>query len=479
MAKGCGKSIQKSAAEPFIFLYTMCYGANITLFPQLVIRKLCHQRYNNTVCKNLGFKQFKAEEDVVYSLGAAWNATIFASICVPALFTVLPMGALAGIVSKRKILFLPPVVIFFQSILYMFCARYQSMPLGFIALAAGLTGIFGDLNGAVMLSFTYMASVTNNDHERTLRFAILEGCLACGKGFGGLIAGILLKHYGFMTAFSLSLVASILNILFIAFFLQEPPESMKKDLSVTTETSLNLCSQFVNNIKESCKNVARFARKYMCSPTQGNAVFLVLLAIFFLICALSGEDIIITLFVKHSPLSLNPDEIGLFWFTLHTVRGVGATFLGYITAKLFTPSDLTVITIGSMSIFAVGISMALSTTKEMLFGFAAFTVVSPFAIGGILAHLTKLVTEEEHGTALSYMAFSALIGINVIAFSANKLFAVTAPVFPGFSILLLVCASFTALMIMVFVICVLEKSQHCTKRKECRSPEEREQLIKQ
>ena len=295
MAKGCGKSTPKCAAEPFIFLYTMCYGANITLFPQLVIRKLCHQRYNNTVCKNLGFKQFKSEEDVVYSLGAAWNATIFSSICIPALFTVLPMGAFASMVSKRKVLYLPPVVIVFQAILYMFCARYQSMPLGFIALAAGLTGIFGDLNGAVMLTFTYMASVTNNDHVRTLRFAILEGCLSCGKGFGGLIAGLLLRYYGFTTAFSLSLVASFLNILFITLFLQEPPESDKKDLkveeSVTSETSLNLCSQFLNSFRESCINVARFARKYFCSPAERKSVFLVLLAIFFEICALSGEDI--------------------------------------------------------------------------------------------------------------------------------------------------------------------------------------------
>ena len=477
MAKGCCKSIPKCASEPFIFLYVMCYGANITLFPQLVISKLCSQRYNNTVCKNLGSKQFKNEENIVYSHAATWDTIIFSSICVPAIFTVLPVGALANMISKRKILYLPPVLIILQSILYIFCARYQSMPLGFVALAAGFTGVFGDLNGAIGLAATHMTSVTNNDHVRTLRFAILEGCVAYGKGFGGLIAGLLLKHYGFMTAFSLGLVASILNILFIAFFLQEPPESNKKHLKVEESvTKLNLCSQFLNNIKESCKNVARFAHKYFCSPAQGKSVRLVLLAIFFEISALSGEDITSTIFVKHSPLNLSSDEIGLYSFALHAIRGTGALILGIIAVKLFSPSDLAVIGIGSVSIFATHFAMAFSTTKAMLFGFSTFTFASPFAIGGILAHLTKVVTDDEHATALSCMAFTALISINVIAFTANKLFSVTAPLFPGFSILLLVVSSLTALMIMVFVICVLEKSRGCTQTKGRGSHEEKEHL---
>ena len=351
------------------------------------------------------------------------------------------------------------------------------MPLGVTALAAGFTGIFGDLNGAIGLSATHMTSVTNNDHVRTLRFAILQGCVAYGKGFGGLIAGLLLKYHGFMTAFSLSLVASTLNILFIAFFLQEPPESNKKHLTVEESvTKFSLCSQFLNNIKESCKNVARFACKYFCSPTPGKAVFLVLLAIFFEISALSGEDITSTIFVKHSPLNLSSAEIGLYSFALHAVRGTGALTLGIIAVKSFSPSDLAVIGIGSVSIFATHVAMAFSTTKEMLFSFSIFTVASPFAIGGILAHLTKVVGEDEHATALSCMAFTALISVNVIAFSANKLFSVTAPVFPGFSILLLVFSSLTALMIMVFVICVVEKSRGCTQTKGRGSQEEKEHL---
>eukprot|EP00112_Aurelia_sp_Birch-Aquarium-sp1_P026488 Seg940.19 transcript_id=Seg940.19/GoldUCD/mRNA.D3Y31 product="Solute carrier family 46 member 3" protein_id=Seg940.19/GoldUCD/D3Y31 len=480
MAKGCCKSTRKCASEPFIFLYVMCYGANITLFPQLIISKLCHERYNNTVCKNLGSKKFKAAENVVYAQAATWDTIIFSSICVPAIFTILPMGALASMISKRKILFLPPVIVILQSILYIFCARYQSIPLAFVALAAGLTGIFGDLNGAVMLSFTHMASVTNNDHFRTLRFGILEGCVAYGKAFGSLIGGFLLKHYGFPTAFSLGVSASIFNILFIAFFLQEPPESNEKELkveeSVITDNCFNQCRKFLSNLKESFVNVARFARKYFYLPTPGKSVGLVLLAIFFEICTLAGEDIMITLFIKHSPLNLSSDEVGLYWFTLHAIRGTGAAFLGYIATKCFSPSDLSVIILGSMSIFATHIAMAFSTTKEMLFGFSVFTLAFSFAIGGIFAHLTKIVTEDEHGTALSFMAFTGLISINVIAFSANKVFTVTAAVFPGFSILLLVFSSFTALIIMVFVICVVEKSGGCLQRKELGSHEDKEQL---
>ena len=107
MAKECCKSKPRCASEPFIFLYLVSLGANDSLFPQLVISKLCQERYNSTVCGNLASKQFKAEENVVYEQATTWNTIIFASVYIPSLFTVLPVGALPDVISKRKILFLP------------------------------------------------------------------------------------------------------------------------------------------------------------------------------------------------------------------------------------------------------------------------------------------------------------------------------------------------------------------------------------
>eukprot|EP00112_Aurelia_sp_Birch-Aquarium-sp1_P003557 Seg1399.8 transcript_id=Seg1399.8/GoldUCD/mRNA.D3Y31 product="Proton-coupled folate transporter" protein_id=Seg1399.8/GoldUCD/D3Y31 len=469
MANGSRKSTRKLASEPFLLLYVMCFGANISLFPQLVISKLCHQRYNKTVCQKLGSRQFKAQEDVVYTEAATWDTIIFFSISIPALFAVLPVGAFANMISKRKILFLPPVLIILQSVLYIICARYQSMHLGFVALAAGLTGIFGDFNGAILFAFTYMASVTDNDNVRTLRFAILEGSLAFGKGFGTLIAGVLLKYYGFTVAFSLGVSASLINILFIAFYLQEPSELNRKKSVIqqitATQTGLKFARHFVSNMKASCTDVAQFARHHSHS-TAGKSIGLLLLASFFVVCALFGEDVIITLFVTHSPLSLSPDEIGLYSFTLHTIRGAGPLLLAAIAAKSFRPSDFTVITMGSVSILATHVSMALSTTKGMLFGFTIFALAFPFAMGGINACLTKLVGEDEHATVLSYIAFISLLSVNVIEFSANKVFMVTAPVFPGASMLLFASLSFIAFLIVAFVFCVVEKA----------SQEEKEQL---
>ena len=461
MAKECCKSKPGCASEPFLFLHWVSFGANVTLFPQLVISKLCQQNYNSTVCGSLASKQFKAEENIVYEQATTWNTITFASVYIPSLFTVLPIGALADVISKRKILFLPSAIIILQSIIYICCARYKSTHIWFIAFATGLTSIYGDTEGVIAFSSAYLACVTDKGSERTLRLAFLEGCVYLGLGIGSFIAGVLLRYYSFTLAFSLSISASLTNIMYVALFLQETENSKEKEREEegfdSTRTILSLCTQSLRNIKKSSTNVLSFAKKYFCSAA-GRSVVLLLMATFFAAAADLGEVVLITIFVKHSPLSLSASAIGVYHFTLHTIRGTGVCFLVYITAKLFYPSDLTVITVGITSTLATHISIAFSTTKQLLFGFTVLSLASPYGIAGLSAYLTKIVEEEEYGTLFSFIAFIHLLSVTVMTFGADALFQATAPFFPGFSFVLLAFLSFIALIIVVFVFCFMKKT---------------------
>ena len=457
MGKESTKPNKKCASEPFLFLYMMCFGTNYSLFPQLVVSKLCRQRHNSTVCSSLGLKRFKTQEDLIYGEASQWNTLIFCCIYVPSILIVLTLGGLTGVFSKRKILFLPPVTIILQSIIYICCAEYQSLHVGFIALATGLAGVYSDVEGVIMLANTYLTCVTEDDNTRTLRMAALDGSLFLGQGLGSAVAGILLKHYGFTAGFLLSLSASVVNILFIAIYLPEVRTAgveLDGEASASRYTIVSLPSR----VKEAVTDIFRFANKYFCSVTK-ISVALLPVAVFFEVGAVFGEDVIITLFVKHSPLRLSSDEIGVYYFTLHTMRGIGAFFLTYITGKLFDLSDFTVIVIGMTSIIATHVSMAFSINKEMLFGFVVFSLPFPFGTAGIRSHLTKLVEENEQGAVLSFCAFMSLASVIMMTFSANALFKSTASIFPGFSILLLASSCFVSLLIVVFVFFVVQKSE--------------------
>ena len=456
----CWKALPKCASEPFLFLYMLALGANLSLIPQLTVSKLCYEKYNDTVCSNLGSKKFRFEENVVFKGAATWNTVIFLSVYIPAMFGILPTGALSDLVCKRKILLLPPLATVFQCILFICCARYQSIHVGFLAFGASMTSSFGDIQGAVMMAYTYMASVTNCDNHRTLRMAILEGSLFLGQGLGSYIAGILLKTFGFVAAFSFSLSASLANFLFIVLLLPEIPKSEAEEVK-DSENSLSIsgiCTTCLRTMKQASVNVIVFARRYFPSP-KGRGIILLLAAAFFINSAVLGESVIITLFVKHSPLRLSPQQIGLYYLILHTTRGIGICILAVIAAKLFKPSDCVVITIGLCSLIATHTSLAFATTKQMLYGFTMFSIAFPYAMSGIRAYLTKMVSNEEHGTALSFVALISLIGVNIMTFAANALFKATAHIFPGCSILLLSLASFVALVIIALLFCITRKSE--------------------
>eukprot|EP00112_Aurelia_sp_Birch-Aquarium-sp1_P026695 Seg965.2 transcript_id=Seg965.2/GoldUCD/mRNA.D3Y31 product="Proton-coupled folate transporter" protein_id=Seg965.2/GoldUCD/D3Y31 len=456
----CWKALPKCSSEPFLYLYMLALGANLSVLPQLTVSKLCHKKYNNTVCSNLGSKQFKLEENVVFKEAATWNTVIFLSVYIPAMFGILPTGALSDLVCKRRILLLPPVATILQCILFICCARYQSMHVGLLAFGASMTSSFGDIQGTVMMAYTYMAGVTKGDNHRTLRMAILEGSLFLGQGLGSYAAGILLKTSGFEAAFLFSLSASLANILFIVLLLPEIPKSEGGEVndSENFQPISAICRKCLGLIKQANVNVIVFAKKYFPSP-RGRVIVLLLAAAFLVNSAVLGESVIITLFVKHSPLRLSPQQIGLYYFILHTTRGIGICILAVIAAKLFKPSDCVVITIGLCSLIATHTSLAFATTKEMLYGFTMFSIAFPYAMSGIRAYLTKMVTYEEHGTALSFVALVSLIGVNIMTFAANALFKATAQIFPGFSILLLSSASFIALFIIASLFFITRKSE--------------------
>ena len=442
------------ASEPFLLLYMFVLGANLSLVPQLTISKLCQHKFNSTVCNALGNKVNLEAENEVYAEATKWNTIIIAAVFIPAIVAILPIGAMADLVCRKKILLIPTVATFVQSLVYLICAKFGTSHVAFLAVGSSVTSIFGDVQGAIMLAYAYMASVTLADQSRTFRMALLEGSIFIGQGLGSFVSGLLVQYSGFVAAFALTMSTAFLNFVFVAFLLPavKPSTANGSEAEVNgkdDKRSASFCEYLADETKAACLKLYQFLRKYVIRPNF--MVLSLLAAAFFANSAVLGENVIMILFIKHSPLSLSAEQVGLYNLILHCTRGVGMSCLVFIISKCFDVSDYVLVILGLLSLISHHMSLCFASTVQMLYSFTVFSIAFPFAMSTIRAILTKEVSKEWQGIVLASVGILSLIGVTIMNFAANALFKATAYFFPGFTFLLLSGSSFLALIIVCFI----------------------------
>lgn len=472
---GSGKRVDKMfaiATEPSVFFVFVSYGLYISVVPQLTVFKVCHSFYNETICTDLSTGNYKSEEKRVYDEATKWNTICFASIMVLSVLTSMVLGVLSDLMSKRKVLLIPPIILLVQSIILIFSAKYTASSMVILALAASLTGLYADVQGFLMMAYAYMADVTEANDTRTLRMAILGGLTFFSTGLSSFVAGILLKSYGFIVPLSLTLVASVMNLIFVTFILPEtksramislPTRQCSEDTNSRENTGSSgekdenlLISQagkeksstFNAHLKASCWSMVEFFKKHLFSCKNKHVCFL-LLSIFFTSSALTGEGVIIVLFLKHRPLALSPDRIGEFLLTLQCITGIGVIILTVVSAKFFKPSDRSVIIVGQISIMATYTAVGLSKEWHPLLSMTPLAIGLSLPLSGIRSLLTKWLEPEEHASALSCVAFLNNLSAVAITFGCNELFRQTAEIFPGLAVVLLSIACFVGLVLAI------------------------------
>ena len=451
------------ASEPFLFFYMFVFGANISLLPQMILSKICHNEFNGTVCGALGKQAFMEEEKYIYRKAAKWDMTIFASAYIPAVFTILPVGAMSDLICRKKMLVIPVTLVFIQNLVYLLCAKFKDSHIGFLVFGASITSLYGEIQGAVMLAYAYVASLSLTHHDRTFRMAILEGSIFVGLGLGSYITGLLVEYMNFVAAYVVILSTSFVNILFVVLILPAAPPvhtdtAKVEDCNESDLARVNICIQCTKSCKSAFLALYRFIEGHILKPDP--VILLLLTAASFANSAIMGENTILTLFLKYHPLNFTAEQVGLYYLTLHCIRGFGISCLAVALSKWLHFSDYTLIIIGLISMVTTHVSLSFASSSPMLYGFILFSLAFPFSLSAIRAMLTKVVSQDEQGTVLSCVGVLSLIGATIMTFAANSLFRATAVIFPGFSILLLSFSSLIALAIILYLAFVYSKTSN-------------------
>ena len=438
-------------SEPFIFLYCLTHGIYFTILPQLLLSKSCHNRFNQSLCYSSEDNLSRTENAEMFSEAAVWNMILTTSNFTISLACILPFGTLSDIVSKKKLMLIPPSLRGLQCLMFILDIQLKTSSIDLLITAVCLTSLYGDIIGALSLGSAYMADAVPDGPHRTVRMIGLGACSYAGSGVGAFVSGILANKYGFTYSFILSFSICTVNIVLVLIVLPTEPQDQwgsGQHPIVHVDPNESKLEYVVNATKQTFVSILHFAKKYFFK-VSGIQMWLLTVSHFFGIQCLDGESAIVTLFVKHGPLSFSPLVVGEYILLLMAVRGVGG-FLLFLVINATKMSDAYVVFLGFFSFIGTYVAMALSTTQTMLFSFSIFSIGYPLTLSGLRSCLTKRVSVSEHGTVLSFASFISLLGSIPMTFSINSLFKYTADIFPEICILFLAgCAVFGMILALV------------------------------
>ena len=433
----------------FSLLQMVVISTNYFIVPQLVVSNVCHRAFNATVCSQLGEPKFKEQENHVYNEAAAWNALIIFAGFFPSLIIILPLGAMTDLVPKRKMLLVPVIASLISCLCNLLSSVYITLHLGFLAFASFVTCVFAEVPGCIMICCAFTASASESNDERTTNIMLVIATIEAGLATGSLIANYLTRYYGFPSAFLFATVTIIVNLLHTLVLV--PPVD-NADQKTSEGEKYDFWNGFKEHTKETWVHLVSFVKKHLLHP-KNNTLQLLLFATFFNEATYGGERALITLFLKHSPLNFKADKIGIYLTLFQYCRSIGLILLMLATKRFSMLSDYTLMFIGASSMIIDYTFLSFCTTTLMVYLSTIFAPPGSFMATALRSQLTKLVPKEEHGISLSLLGLLDVSSILIMSLAANGIFAATAKVYSGFSILLMSFSNIIALATLCYVVC--------------------------
>ena len=175
---------------------------------------------------------------------------------LPAIITVIILGALSDRTGRRKILlWLPSLGSVAYSIIYILI-MYTGWNIDGLFMASALRGVSGSMT-AFLAGATYYAINTVKPHRRASRLAIQEMLNGGAFALGNIMVGFWVKTSGFLQPFWFSLICSLIAFL-ISFFLVE---ELKMD-----DADLPRYSRSGNFFRDTFSPLAKF---FKCCSNRG------------------------------------------------------------------------------------------------------------------------------------------------------------------------------------------------------------------
>ena len=153
--------MQTKYVEQLLFLYGLIRFVNVPTEKQLVIRKVCLNMYDASLCTNSSAIT-TLEEDNIQAISAKWSLQLNIASVLPSLLSTLVLGPLSDQVGRMAILWLALCGELLNTIGYFLNSWYISSPVSYLFIHVVLNGICGGFPaiGMAAVSYTHLTLPT-------------------------------------------------------------------------------------------------------------------------------------------------------------------------------------------------------------------------------------------------------------------------------------------------------------------------------
>ena len=223
---------KRIAIEIYLIIHSLIIITYYVALPQLVLKKVCHQRFNSTVCQRLHESDFKSQQDKCHKESSTLLLIMELIGAIPSIPVQLLLGAISdsvGSIGKKRMLLISPILLAVQSVVLFLNAYYFSINVYFLLAAPLVTVFIGQSGGAILLVYVYAADMTPRGSQRTLKLSVIVSCYTIANAAAGVTSGLLIHNFGFATAYFVTFALSILNCVYTIFFVPTSAPSSSGD----------------------------------------------------------------------------------------------------------------------------------------------------------------------------------------------------------------------------------------------------------
>ena len=233
--------LRQVSVEPVLFVFMLCTFLKLPVNQQLIFRKSCIQLYNKPFCahnftsKGCG-ESLNEQENAVQKSSSQWIFYNTVAYSVPSIVSSLLLGSWSDKFGRKVAILLPLVGLGIEAISAMVNVHFYDASPAYLLYGNILSGMFGGFSTILMALFSYIADITKDKTNRTLRIGLLESMTFVGGATGELISGVLIEKHGFMAPYIMILSLIALTIFYVLWVLKESyfPNQQSRFFSLDT-----------------------------------------------------------------------------------------------------------------------------------------------------------------------------------------------------------------------------------------------------
>ncbi|KAJ0061569.1 hypothetical protein NL108_005706, partial [Boleophthalmus pectinirostris] len=285
----------------------------------------------------------------------------------------------------RKIAIIMPVIGTLLYISGLLAISYFELNIYLTIVCSVVSSLFGGFGTFLGGCFAYVADISKNEHQKTIRLAGVDMILGVLAGVASLSTGYFLKAAGFNWPFITSLVGLLLLLLYVIFVLEETVKKAPPDASrLDTPPQVSAIKQMFYSIYH-----------VFASGDCRFRTILIMLLVAFIIFAFAdiGGVSLITLYELNEPLCWTSIMIG-YGSALSTTVFL-TSFFGVMAFSYCKVPQTIIVMVGFLSFILGMIMVSFTKTTEMMFLVRIPMLLAAMPFPVLRSMMSKIVSKAE------------------------------------------------------------------------------------